>query len=182
MADNIKDIAERLKEIRELSDISIDELAKHLTIGKDKYIEIEYGNVDIPISVLCEAAAFYNISVTELLTGESAKLKLFSLVRKDKGIGVERTKDYNYRSLAYDFVNRKIEPLLVTIGHLKKNELHPNAHQGHEFHYCLEGSFKFYIDKHEMVLNEGDSIYFDSNHPHAMSAVGETAKILVIVI
>ena len=179
---SIKDIAQRLREIRDLSDVTVEELCEKLTIPVEKYLEIESGNVDIPISVLCEAAEYYGLSVTELLTGEQAKLNLYSLVCKDKGIGVERTKDYNYKNLAYDIASRKVEPLLVTIGKKEKSELHMNAHKGHEFHYCLEGSFTFYIDKYEVEVREGDSLYFDSEHPHAMSSVGDQAKILVIVI
>ncbi|MBE6999257.1 MAG: cupin domain-containing protein [Clostridia bacterium] len=179
---NIKEIAQRLREIRDLSDVTVEELCEKLTIPMEQYLEIESGNVDIPISVLCEAAEYYGISVTELLTGEQAKLSLYSLVRKDKGIGVERTRDYNYKNLAYDFASRKIEPLLVTIGKKPKEALHMNAHKGHEFHYCLEGGFIFYIDNHEIEVREGDSLYFDSEHPHAMSSIGEQAKILVIVI
>jgi len=182
MHDSIQEIAQRLKEIRELSDVEIDELCDHLTISRQQYLDIESGKVDIPISVLCEAAAYYRLSVTELLTGEEAKLKLYSLVRKGKGIGVERTKDYLYKNLAYDFADRRVEPLLVEVSHKDKSELHTNAHKGHEFHYCLEGSFIFYIDEHELEIHEGDSLYFDSEHPHAMSAIGEKAKILVIVI
>ena len=182
MNDNILEIAGRLREIRNLSDISTEELAEGLTISKEAYEKIETGTVDIPISVLCELAEYYKISVTELLTGQAAKLTVYSVVRKDKGIGVERTKDYNYKNLAYDFINRKVEPLLVTVDHKEKKDLHPNSHHGQEFHYCVEGSFIFYIDDREILINEGDSLYFNSEHPHAMSAVGETAKILVIVI
>ena len=182
MNENIMEIARRLREIRDLSDVTTEELAEQLTISREDYERIETGKVDIPISVLCEIADYYKIGVTELLTGEAAKLTVYSVVRKDRGISVERTKDYNYKNLAYDFANRKVEPLLVTVDHKEKSELHPNSHHGQEFHYCVEGSFVFYIDDHEIVINEGDSLYFSSEHPHAMSAVGERARILVIVI
>ena len=77
--------------------------------------EMEAGEVDIPISVLCEAADIFGISVTELLTGDRAKLKMYSVVRKGRGIGVERTAGYSYSALAHGFADRKVEPLLVTI-------------------------------------------------------------------
>ena len=36
----------------------------------------------------------------------------------------------------------------------------------------LKGSLKIQIGSHSVVLNEGDSVYFDSSTPHGMIAVG----------
>lgn len=47
----------------------------------------------------------------------------------------------------------------------------------------LEGSMIVYIDGHHIVLNEGDSLYFDSSCSHGMKAVGDKpAKFLAIII
>jgi len=59
----------------------------------------------------------------------------------------------------------------------------PNVHAGHEYHYCLEGAFDMLIGDTRLVVNTGDSVYFDSGQPHAMKGRdGKPAKILVIVI
>ncbi|MFA7037527.1 MAG: cupin domain-containing protein, partial [Methanosarcina sp.] len=48
--------------------------------------------------------------------------------------------------------------------------------------YVLEGSLKVYIHHNEIILNEGDSIYFDSNYQHAMEAMnGKNAKFLAVI-
>ena len=184
MSDHIREIAERLKTMREIAGLSVEELGERLTIPTEKYAKMETGDVDIPISVLCEAADVFGISVTELLTGEKARLKMYSVVRKGKGIGVERTAGYDYASLAYGFAERKIEPLLVTVEPRDESaELHMNSHSGHEFHYCLEGEMRLYIGGHELTIREGDSVYFDSKYPHAMRALNNaTVKLIVIVI
>jgi mannose-6-phosphate isomerase-like protein (cupin superfamily) len=184
MSDHVRDIARRLREMREISGLSVEEVGEKLTISTEEYKKIETGDVDIPVSVLCEAADIFGISVTELLTGDRGKLKVFSVVRKDRGIGVERTAGYDYKSLAYPFADRKMEPLLVTVLPKPEEEpLHLNAHGGHEFHYCLEGRMRLYIGGHETVINEGDSVYFDSIHPHAMRALdNKPVKLIVIVI
>ena len=55
--------------------------------------------------------------------------------------------------------------------------------KGQEFNYILEGSLKVVIDKHELILEEGDSLYFDSGQNHAMKALnGKPAKFLAIII
>jgi len=178
------EIAERLRVLREISDISTEELAKKLSITAAEYESYESGVVDIPVSVLCAVASTLGVSLTELLTGEKAKLNLYSLVKKDKGIKVERSKDYNYKALAYSYANRKVEPLLVYVGPAKdETHLTLNKHKGHEFHYCLEGRYGIIIGDHKLVVEEGDSLYFDSVNAHGMWALdGKPAKLLVVVI
>ena len=58
-----------------------------------------------------------------------------------------------------------------------------NSHPGQEFNYVIEGTMKIIIDGHEIVLNEGDSIYYDSVYTHAMKALNnKTVKMLAVVL
>ena len=42
---------------------------------------------------------------------------------------------------------------------------------------------KIIIDTHEIILNEGDSVYYDSGYKHAMKALNNTpVKMLTIVL
>jgi mannose-6-phosphate isomerase-like protein (cupin superfamily) len=46
----------------------------------------------------------------------------------------------------------------------------------------IEGSMKVVIDGKELILEEGDSLYFDSSKPHGMQALnGKNAKFLAII-
>jgi quercetin dioxygenase-like cupin family protein len=77
-----------------------------------------------------------------------------------------------------------MEPFLITIDPKPDDEpIYTTAHNGQEFHYCLEGSFVIRIDKHELIIEEGDSVYFDSAYQHGMKALnGKPAKELVIIL
>jgi len=178
------EIAERMRTIRELADMSVEELAQQIGMDSEEYRAYESGNVDIPISVLYDISNNMQISITELITGEQARMRTFSVVRKGKGIRVERSIAYKYEDLAYNFKDRRVSPFLVTIAPSDENEpFHLNIHTGHEYHYCLEGSFQIKIDNTVTVINEGDSLYFDSGHPHGMKAIGgKNAVVLVVVI
>ncbi len=56
------------------------------------------------------------------------------------------------------------------------------SHPGQEFEYVLEGSLKITINKNEVVLNEGDSIFFDSSYDHYMEALNDMpVKLLAVV-
>jgi transcriptional regulator with XRE-family HTH domain len=183
MIEQIKQIAERIKELREISNISIETLAKELGISVNKYLEYESGNLDIPVSFLYKIAHRFDVELSVLLSGENPKLHIYSVVRKGKGLIVERRKQYNYESLAYNFINKKAEPFIVTVD--PQPETSPvqfNFHAGQEFNYVIEGTLKIIIDEHEVILNEGDSIYFDSAFNHAMKALNnKKAKFLAIV-
>lgn len=177
------EIAQRLKGIRLLSDVSVAEMAKVTGLTEEEYLSLENDESPISVSILLDACAFLNISMTELLTGERARLHTYSYVKNGRGLSVERSKAYKYENLAFNFIDRKVEPLLVTVDYTENPEIHLNTHQGQEFHYCLEGSFQLRIGNHTVVMEEGDSMYFDSRQPHGMRALnGKCAKILVVTI
>jgi len=183
MSEQIKQIAMRIKDLREIYGISAETLANELGIPKDKYEEYESGEVDIPVSLLYKIANRFDVELTAILTGENPKLQTYCLVRKGKGVSVERRKDYKYQSLAYNFINKKFEPFLVTVEPCSEFESASyNTHPGQEFNYVIEGELKITIDYHELVLKEGDSLFFDSSIKHKMKALGnKPAKFLAII-
>ncbi|MPN02360.1 hypothetical protein SDC9_149576 [bioreactor metagenome] len=184
MTEHIKEIAQRITVLRDFAGYSTSEVAEQISVPQEEYERYESGHCDIPVSVLYEIAHLYKIDLTEVLTGQKAKLHTYSLVKKGKGIGIERTKDYLYKNLAYNYAQRRVEPLLVYVEPKEKGyQVTPNFHEGHEFHYCLEGSYLITIGDKELIIEEGDALYFDSKYPHGMRVSGDKpAKILVIVI
>lgn len=183
MPNQIKEIAARLRELRDIAGISIEELAKEFNVPVETYKEYESGEVDIPVGILYRAAGLFNVELTVLLTGQDPKLHTYTLVRKGKGVNVERRKAYKYQSLAYNFIRKKAEPFLVTVEPDPANKpVEFNSHPGQEFNYLLEGRMMIYLDGYELELNEGDSLYFDSTIPHGMKALdGKPAKFLAII-
>ncbi len=184
MSEHIKDVARRLRELREICGYDVAEVAQKACVELEQYVRYESGGTDIPVSVLYAIAHALGVELTDLLTGEKPRLSTYSLVKANSSIEVERSHDYKYKSLAYNYAGRKVEPLLVYVNPADSFEtLVPNKHEGHEFHYCLEGSYMAYIGNHEVLVEEGDSLYFNSKYPHTMRGLeGKQAKLLVIVI
>ncbi len=183
MSDLNREIGERIGGVRDLSGLSREEFADKLDISPELLARYEGGSSEIPVSILHDISAHFDVGMTELLTGESARLSVYSVVRSGKGVGIERRKDYDYKSLAYNFAGRKIDPYLITVEPKPETEpVHMTSHSGHEFLYVLSGSVKVNVAKYESVLGEGDSIYYDSTYPHGMQAVGgKPAKLLVTI-
>jgi len=182
MQEKIKEISSRVKELRGLSGISAEEIASSLDIALEEYNKYESGELDIPASILFEIAQLLEVDMTVLLTGEDPRMHIFTITRKDEGVSVERRKQYQYEGLAPNFIHKKAEPFVVTVEPQSNQDSTPNSHPGQEFDYVLEGSLKVIIHDNEIILNEGDSIYFDSNYNHSMQAVGDkAAKFLAII-
>jgi transcriptional regulator with XRE-family HTH domain len=184
MKEKMKEIAQRISELRELSDISQEEMAEYLGIPLDVYQGYENSTSDIPASDLFEISHKLGVDMGLLLTGEETRMHIFSVTRKDKGVQVERRKQYQYENLGEKFIHKKAEPFIVTV-EPRKDGTKPstNSHPGQEFDYIIEGTLKFYIHDNEIILNEGDSIFFDSRYEHAMESLdNKPAKFLAVVL
>lgn len=184
MNDQIRQIAERIRGLREIARLSVETAAADLGIPPQTYRSYESGTIDIPVSFLYQVAQKFQVELSSILTGEEPRLHVYSITRGGKGVKVERRKDYDYQSLAFNFVDKRMEPFLISVPSLPDAEPIPlNSHPGQEFNFLLEGKLKIMVGGHEVVLAAGDAIYFDSNHPHGMKALGGgPAKLLAVIL
>ncbi len=168
------EIASRVKDMREVCEISVQEMAEKLDVPVETYTKYESGELDIPASILYEASQIFNVDTSLLLTGEDTRMSVFAVTRKDKGVRINRREAYDYENLASNFAHKTIEPFIVTVMPRDDNYMpEPNYHKGYEFVYVLEGKLRLYIKDNIVDLNEGDSVYFDSLHKHSMIALGD---------
>lgn len=181
MDDQIKQIAERLRGLREVLELTAEDIARECDLSAEEYRLAETGEYDISVSMLQKIARQYGISLDALMFGEEPKMSSYFLTRAGKGTSIERTKAYKYQSLAAGFINRSADPFIVTV---EPNEqpIHYNSHNGQEFNLVLEGRMMLSIEGKELILNEGDSLFFNSKLPHGMKALdGKTVRFLAVI-
>lgn len=174
MSNNIE-IAERLKGLREMMEISPSEMAAVTGTDERVYLDYETGKKDFSVTMLYNCAERFGVDVTELLTGVTPTLSSFSVVRAGHGVVTERRHTFTYEHLAHNFKDRTAEPFLVTAPYCADAEKKPiqlSAHKGQEMDYILSGSLMININGRTEVLGEGDTVYYDSAQPHGMIAVG----------
>lgn len=182
MNDQIKQIAERLRGLRDALDLSINEAAEKIGISKEDYEKYESGNSDIPMNFLFQVAQTFGVEISALISGDEARANAFFVTRKGTGVKVERTKAYKYQALAHGFRNAKAEPFEVTV-EPSDNPIRLNTHPGQEFNLVLEGTLLLNVAGNDIILNEGDSIYFDSTKPHGMKALnGKNVRFLAVIL
>lgn len=182
MSDTIKEIADRIREIREISDITAETLASKLNIPVETYLKYENAQEGVPISTLYEIAGILGVEMTELLTGSTPRLRNYSYTKAGEAPFIERFKGYRFQSPAYSFANKMFEPLLVTIDPEENKSMTLVTHSGQEFNYVLEGRIRIILGGTEIIMSEGDSIFFDPMIPHGQTAVdNKPGKFLTII-
>ena len=184
MNEQIRQIADRIRGLRDIAKLSVETCAQDLGIPADTYRGYESGQSDIPASFLYQVAQKFRVDLTSLLTGEEPRLHVYAVTRAGKGVTVERRRDYGYKSLAHNFINRRMEPFYITVPVRPASDPMPlNAHPGQEFNYLLEGALRVVVGGHEIELGPGDSIYFDATNPHGLKAQGNVpAKLLAVIL
>lgn len=183
MDEQIKQIAMRLQGLRDALELTTAQVASHIGIPVEQYEAMESGETDLSVSTLQKISTHFGVSLDELMFGEEPRMNAYFLTRRGTGISIERTKAYKYESLASGFKNRIADPFIVTVEPKPESTpIYYNAHPGQEFNMVLEGRLQLNINGKELILNQGDSLYFDSSLPHGMKALdGNNVRFLAIV-
>lgn len=107
MCDPIKSIANRLRGLREVLELSAQEVAESCHLRVEEYMALESGESDISVNVLQTIARRYGISLDVLMFGEEPKMNAYFITRAGAGVSVERRKAYKYEALASGFRDRE---------------------------------------------------------------------------
>ena len=171
----IKAMAGRIKALREMEGYSLEYMAQKTDITVEEYVECEEGRSDLNFAFLYRCATALGIDVTEIIEGAAPRLKSYTLTRRGMGQRIEQAHGMTYYNIAHSFRGRTSNPLYVHCVYSEKAELEPmevTTHEGQECDIVVKGRLKVQVGDHQEILEEGDSIYYDSNTPHGMIAVG----------
>ena len=172
--EQLMEIASRIKELREIMGWTTAQMAEKTEVSEEKYITFESANADIPFSFIHKCAVAFDVEMTELLEGRTAKLSTYTVTRKGKGQKTAKEDGIDITNLAPKFRDKIAEPYFVRYEYSASQQnkpIHLSTHSGQEFDFILSGSLKVQIGDHTEILHEGDSIYYNSSVPHGMIAV-----------
>lgn len=184
-----KKIGERIRQLRESKSISIVEMAERSGLDVKQVENIEETGGLPSLAPLIKIARVLGIrlgtflddldTVGPVVTRKTEYEKSISFSTKD----VSSRKHMDYYSLSAAKSGRHMEPFIIQIEPVQKGvDFILSTHEGEEFIYCLEGIVEIKYGKETYLLEEGDSIYYDSiiaHHVHAGGSKG--AKILAVV-
>jgi transcriptional regulator with XRE-family HTH domain len=181
---NEDSVGKNIRAIRKQKMITLQELADRTGLTKSYVSKIERSKKAPPYTTVNRIAMALEVEVAHLL---SENLSVFSdirlsLTKKNRGKIVETlgsSYGYKYEALGYTKPGKNMQPFIVQAAFNEKNIF---QHEGEEFIYVLEGRYQFFYDGKEYIMEEGDSVYFDSGVPHSARSLGKKkAKILAIM-
>ncbi len=173
---SLKEVAGRIKDLREAKGFTPAELARLTGVSEADYLVLEAGETDFSFTFIYKCAKACGVEVVDILEGTSTTLTSFAITRKGEGLKIIKKKGVVYNNLAPKFRDKLAEPFLVKFPYLEEEQNTPiklNSHNGQEFDVIVKGSLKVQVGNHVDVLNEGDSIFYNSLIPHGMIAVSE---------
>lgn len=182
----LKEVANRIREMREIRNISENEMAAKTDVSLDEYRAYEEGELDFPFTFIHKCSLALGIEITDLIEGRSVRLFSYTVTRKGQGKEIEENDGIEIRNLAPFFHQKIAEPCWVRCKYNKEwqsKPIHMVKHSGQEFDFVMSGRLKVQIGNNVEYLSKGDSIYYNSSIPHGMIAVdGEDCNFLAVVL
>ena len=182
---NIKEVAGRIRALREDFDLTMQEMADATGRSVAEYAAQESGEQDLSFTFLYKCAKKLGVDVIELLTGETPHLKGYSLVRAGDGLSIKRRAGFEYLHKAPHLGNKLAEPFVVTAPYLEDEQdkpIHLSYHKGMELDYIISGKLRFAYEENIEEVGPGDTLMYDSGRGHGMIAIGgEPCVFLAIV-
>ena len=186
MTYKMKEIAARIKELREITGLTVEEMAQRTGISIEEYKECEAGNKNLSVAFLYHCALSFGVDMGDILEGHSPKLQTYALTRKGQGQRIEEAHHMTGFNLAADFRNRIALPLYMELNYrdgAEYEDIELTTHEGQECDIVIRGHMRIQIGEHTEILHPGDTIYYDSSTPHGMIAVdGEDCAFYAIVL
>ena len=179
-------IGKRLKEIREMQKLSMEQFARISGIDQGKLRDIEAQKVLPDLGTIVKLSKALRIGTSFLLGQESGYS--YSVVRKKDRQNIKRFStgsserpNYHYQSLASGIKDKHMETFLVTLNPGAGSE-ELSSHDGEEFIVVMEGRVRVVLGNKEELLEEGDSIYYLARCPQRAQCIAAGNAVIMAVI
>lgn len=184
VSDQPPDIGANLRAIRLEKGLSLAVLAQKSGISDATLSRVETGKTLVSAHNLYTLGKALGVDITAFYAPEARPLRsgVRAITRQGQGHSVE-TDRFAALILAGDLSHKDMHPSINVITATHLDEVGGmTGHAGEEFLYVLEGHLVLHSAHYAPVLLEqGDSIYFDGSMPHAyLAAKGTKARILVV--
>lgn len=182
MFTQLKEVATRIKDLREIAGFTEEDMAKKTGVSVEQYRASEQGKTDFNFTFIYKCANAFGVDIKDLLEGDSPRLSLYTVTKKGFGLPITKNDGIIYNNLAPSFKQKKAEPFWVKIPYSEKQEMVFARHEGQEVDIVIKGRLKMQIEDRVEILEPGDTIYYNSGHPHGMLAMdGQDCEIYAIV-
>jgi transcriptional regulator with XRE-family HTH domain len=184
----VRNVGKKIEAIRNQKNITIEQLAERCGFSAEMMAKIEQDQSIPSLGHLIKVARALGVrlgtflddmdNLEPVVTRNSTLKQGISFSNKNSLASAH----LDFYPMASDKSGRHMEPFIVEINPSAPADFSQSSHEGEEFIYVLKGNVEISYGKNTYLLNEGDSIYYDSlvdHHVHA--ADNASAKILAVV-
>lgn len=184
-------IGRKMRLLRDERDMKGKELATAAGVSPSLISQIEHGTTTPSIDVLRRIASALQVPVGEFFgeqndtlfkTTRPSQVGRSSVVRANARKKLMLPKSNLVYELLTPDLQGTLELLWIEIGPGLPFPREPSVHQGEEADVVIKGRIHIWVDDEEYVLEEGDSITFDSSRPHRTANLdGEPAIVICAI-
>jgi transcriptional regulator with XRE-family HTH domain len=179
-------IGAKVRKLRHARKLTLQAVARETGFSTALISQIENDNVSPPIATLSRLAKFFDIKIVVFFAEDNECP--YEVVRKGEQKPVQplishsgTSREYNYESLSFRKQNKKMEPFLLTVSGNSDGE-NGCSQDGEEFVYIVEGRAELLLEGEPLLLEEGDSVYFNSSLRHRLVPKdGSKVKAIAVV-
>src|SRR5512136_1714007 len=155
-------IGERIKNLRQLSNLTQEELAERANLTKGFISQIERDLTSISLDSLVQILDALDENISDFFK-EASQEKI--VYREKDRVAIEKKKIEKFELLVRDSTNRRLEPILLT---LRKGESTPKErpHEGEEFGFVLRGRVNLRFGREILKLKNGECFYLSAEKEH----------------
>jgi transcriptional regulator with XRE-family HTH domain len=168
-------IGERIRNLRELSNLTQEELAERANLTKGFISQIERDLTSISLDSLIQILEAMDENLSDFFR-ETSEEKI--VYREEDRVAIEKEKIDKFELLIPGSTNRRLEPILLT---LRKGQTTPTErpHEGEEFGLVLQGRINLRYGKEVQKLKKGECFYFSAEKEHWLQNPGSKEAVVL---
>lgn len=179
------EIGAKIHSLRKNKDLSLVKLGEHTGMSAGLLSKIERGLLIPTIPTLLRIATVFGVGLDHFFLGSEEGPRATVVRKKDRLRLPNRTDGlaptYWFESLDFPVTDRKMDAYLATFKP-GASATEPHKHAGAELIYVVNGSLAVTIDRETVMLDNGDSMYFDPSFPHSYCQKGKSKCCAVVVV
>ena len=155
-------IGERIRNLRQSSNLTQEELAERANLTKGFISQIERDLTSISLDSLTQILEALDENISDFFR-ETSEEKI--IYREKDRVAIDKEKIEKFELLVPGSTNRRLEPILLT---LRKGEATPKEkpHEGEEFGFVLRGRVNLRFGREILKLKKGECFYLSAEKEH----------------
>ena len=173
---SLDSVGKKIRKARIAKDISLDFVANETGFSTEYLEKVESDGTMPPVGTILQIARALDIDSGLLLKEQESELT------NRISASTKRTESYAYKTLTPGVEKKHLKAFQITIDPMQQHSGVGYQHQGEEFVYVLSGKIEVLVGDNVNVLDEGESLHFNSGIRHNLRNLSDKKALLIVVL